>query len=166
MFCLIYIWSLKYNSLLLSWNSIMGGVTWPILLGKVPGVELCDYARLGGTLVLISHPAPTMDSVTKMNKDELEKWKLFQQRFKVEMGQFESELSEMHCNNCQARLGRCKLCVAKTKVELLAEEIKNHKVNVWNLKCHSSGFDWLILYIHIGLNTLNLIGIDNSEYGE
>ena len=41
------------------------------------------------------------------------------------MGQFESEMSEMHCNNCQARLGRCKLCVAKTKVELLAEEIKN-----------------------------------------
>ena len=60
------------------------------ILGKVPGVEMCDYTRLGGTVILISHPAPTMDSVTKMNKDELEKWKSFQQRFKVEMGQFKA----------------------------------------------------------------------------
>ena len=91
----------------------------------MPGVELCDYARLGGTVVLVSHPAPAMDSVPKINKDELQKWKSFQQRFKVGMGQYESELCEMHYNNCQARPGRCKLCIAKTKVELLAEEIKN-----------------------------------------
>ena len=91
----------------------------------MPGVELCDYARLGGTVVLVSHPAPTMDSVMKMNKKELEKWQSFQQRFKVELGQFESEMSEMHSNKCQARFGKCRLCIAKTKMELLAKEVKD-----------------------------------------
>ena len=66
----------------------------------MPGVELCDFAWLGGIEVLVSHPAHAMDPVTKMNKDELEKWKSFQQRFKVGMGQFESEM----CHNALQQL--------------------------------------------------------------
>ena len=65
-----------------------------------------------------------MESVITMDKAEFEKLQAFQQRFKIAMGQFESEMATMHGNNFTARPGRCSLCICKTKVELLEKELK------------------------------------------
>ena len=65
-----------------------------------------------------------MESVKTLNKAEIEMWKAFQQRFKIAMGQFESEMATMHGNSCTAKPGRCRLCICKTKVELLEKEMK------------------------------------------
>ena len=66
-----------------------------------------------------------MESVKAADRAEMEKWQDFQQRFKISMGQFEAEMATMHGNVCTARPGRCRLCIFKTKIELLEKELKN-----------------------------------------
>ena len=71
-----------------------------------------------------------------MNRDELNKWKEFNTRFRVSMAGSESDMCQIHSNHCEAKIGKCKLCMATTKVQVLAKEIKklveameNQKVN-------------------------------------
>ena len=59
-----------------------------------------------------------------MNKDEVAKWKEFNERFRVSMAAFESDMSQIHSNDCNAKIHKCKLCMAKAKVEVLAEEVR------------------------------------------
>ena len=59
-----------------------------------------------------------------MNMDEVNEWKEFNERFRVSMAGFESDLSQIHSNHCEAKIHKCKLCMAKAKVVVLAEEIK------------------------------------------
>ena len=65
-----------------------------------------------------------MEGVNASDRIEMQMWQDFQQRFKVSMGQYEAEMAKMHGNACTARPGRCRLCMFKTKVELLEEELK------------------------------------------
>ena len=44
-----------------------------------------------------------MESVKTLDKAEIETWQAFQQRFKISMGQFESEMATIHGNNFTAR---------------------------------------------------------------
>ena len=65
-----------------------------------------------------------MESVKAADRVEMEKWQEFQQRFKISMGQYEAEIAKMHSNACTAKHVRCRLCIFKTKIELLEEELK------------------------------------------
>ena len=65
-----------------------------------------------------------MESVKALDKAEVEMWQAFQQRFKISMGQLEAEMATMHGNGCTARPAKCRLCIFKTKVELLEKELK------------------------------------------
>ena len=40
------------------------------------------------------------------------------------MAAFESDMSQIHSNHCDAKIHKCKLCMAKAKVEVLAEEVR------------------------------------------
>ena len=121
----------------LCYLEIQSGVKLLDLSYQERGQSCVILLGLGGIVVVVSHPPRAREPVTNMNKDELNKWKEFHQRFKVSMAEFESDMCQIHCNNCKAKIGKCKLCIAKTKVELLAKEIKdlveameNQKVNV------------------------------------
>ena len=65
-----------------------------------------------------------METVKASDRVEMEMWQDFQRRFKVSMGQYEAEMAKMHGNACTARPGRCRLCMFKTKVELLGKEME------------------------------------------
>ena len=65
-----------------------------------------------------------METVKASDRVEMGIWQDFQQRFKVSMGKYEAEIAKMHSNACTAKPGRCRLCIFKTKIELLEEELK------------------------------------------
>ena len=65
-----------------------------------------------------------METVKASDRVEMEMWQDFQRQFKVSMGQYEAEVAKMHGNACTAKPGRCRLCIFKTKVVLLEEELK------------------------------------------
>ena len=64
-----------------------------------------------------------METVKASNRVELEMWQDLQRQFKVSMGQYESEVAKIHANACTRKPGRCRLCIFKTKVVLLKEEL-------------------------------------------
>ena len=64
-----------------------------------------------------------METVKASNRVELKMWQELQRRFKVSMGQYESEVAKIHANACTRKPGRCRCCIFKTKVVLLEEEL-------------------------------------------
>ena len=59
-----------------------------------------------------------------MNKDEVAKWKEFNERFRVSMALFENDMCRIHSNRCDEKIHKCKLCMAKAKLVVLTEEVK------------------------------------------
>ena len=59
-----------------------------------------------------------------MDRDEVAKWKEFHERFRVSMALFENDMCRIHSNHCDEKIHKCKLCMAKAKVEVLAEEVR------------------------------------------
>ena len=57
-----------------------------------------------------------MESVKTFDKAEIEMWKAFQQRFKLALGQFETEMATMHGNSCTARPGNVASASARQKL--------------------------------------------------
>ena len=59
-----------------------------------------------------------------MDRDEVAKWKEFYERFRLSMAVYENDMSAIHTNRCKEKTHRCKLCMAKAKLLVLTEEIK------------------------------------------
>ena len=59
-----------------------------------------------------------------MDRDEVAKWKEFHERFRLSMAVYENDMSTIHSNRCNEKTHKCKLCMAKAKLVVLAEEVK------------------------------------------
>ena len=59
-----------------------------------------------------------------MDRNEVAKWKEFHERFRRSMAVYENDMSTIHTNRCNEKTHRCKLCMAKAKLLVLTEEIK------------------------------------------
>ena len=59
-----------------------------------------------------------------MDRDEVAKWKEFHERFRLSMASYENDICRIHSNRCDEKIHKCKLCMAKAKLVVLTEEVK------------------------------------------